>query len=543
MKIKTIFNDGGDINIETYLTKMGIGDVNKYLNPSPHVLDSCYVYKNIRECVNTIKYTILMKSRVCIVCDCDTDGICSSFIMYDYLKRCDKGIKVKLLIQDGKQRGIESDSIRQQIKDFQPDLVIIPDAGTNSAPYEDEIVDICPVVCIDHHLADDDVAKRFIIVNNTMNDLDCNTELSGTGVVFKVLQAVDKERDTKYSNRYIDLVGLSIVSDCMDIRTYENRWFVKYILDKDNISNPFIGEMFDTLLGDTYTQKDIAFKIVPLINSVIRCGSKEEIQKLYFALMGRDIEDTIKMCQKCHSMQIDIVNEWLDKCDVDIQEQSENNITIITNDGIPKTFSGLLAGKISGLTNKPCVVGKVIDGEIKGSYRGYVPLGELDKLDSVTYAKGHDFAFGIGIDVTRVKDFINAVNKMDVGAVRSVLCSYKADKVPKALFSMFADYDDVWGQELPSPQFYVHDIHVNSSDIRELGNGTTLKFSIDGYDVLFFNISKAKKEQFYLEESKDLTLNIVGKLGVNVWRGKRTNQIIVEDYEVKLHTNTFDDLM
>ena len=175
--------------------------------------------------------------------------------------------KVKPFIQNGKERGIQSDTMRKQIFEWQPDLIIIPDAGTNSAPWEDEFIDNgIDILVIDHHNADKDVCQHAIVINNTMNTLETNTKLSGTGVTVKVLQALDYEMGTKYSNQFIDLVGLSIIADGMDMRTYENRWFVKYILDdKEHVHNTFIYELFDQLLGDTYTQRDISFRIVPLV--------------------------------------------------------------------------------------------------------------------------------------------------------------------------------------------------------------------------------------------------------------------------------------
>ena len=137
-----------------------------------------------------------------------------------------------MIVQDGKIRGLDSAFIRNKILEYEPDCLILTDSGTNSAPYEQMLLDChIPLTVIDHHDATEDVCKHSIVVNNRLNNFECNTELSGCGVTFKVVQALDKEFGTKYSNRFIDLVGLSIISDSMDVRTYENRWFLKYILD------------------------------------------------------------------------------------------------------------------------------------------------------------------------------------------------------------------------------------------------------------------------------------------------------------------------
>ena len=261
MEIQSIFNDKEQVTLQGYLNKMGIDNMETYLHPPHTVLDDCYIYDNIQECVQTIKYHILNDDRIAIVIDSDMDGSCSAYMMYKYLK-LQHVSKVKPFIQEGKNRGIASPNLRTQILDWQPNLVIIPDAGTNSRLYEDEIIDNgIDLIIIDHHAQDEGVCKRAIIVNNTMNRVECNRKLSGTGVTFKVLQALDDSLNTHYSDRFIDLVGISIISDSMDVRTYENRWFVNYILeDVENITNKFLYDLFNKFL---LSDKKIMYSLQP----------------------------------------------------------------------------------------------------------------------------------------------------------------------------------------------------------------------------------------------------------------------------------------
>lgn len=586
MKVNNLFEPNEYISLETYLNKMGIDNMNKYIKPPLTVLDSYYIYDNIRECVQTIKYHILNNSRVAIIIDADMDGSCSSYMMYKYLKL--QGIsKVKPFVQDGKERGIESNKIRKQILEWKPDLLIIPDAGTNSADWEDEIIDNgIDILIIDHHdpvIDKDDptktkICKRAIIVNNTMNQLECNRNLSGTGVTFKVLQALDCEMSTKYSNNFIDLVGLSIISDSMDVRTYENRWFIKYILDdKEHIENQFIYELFDTLLSDTYTQRDISFRIVPLFNSVIRCGTIEEKQQLFMAFCGKNIDDTIKMCQHYHSEQIKKVDDFIRHHQEEIDVQKNSNITIIDAQDSIKSFNGLIAGRISGMTNKPCIVGKVVGNELCGSFRGYINVNIMSTLPHVTMAQGHETgAYGIKIDIgdsdtsksQNLADFRAAIDKMDISTIPTVIASYSANKLQMGLFDEFVGYDDLWGKELDKPLFYIYNIKVNSKDIKVMGKKyDTLKISYPNYDIIFFKVSEAQLKEFGItlqeEEredgeveviknviyaNKDLSIALIGSLNINKYTNRYnkttvTNQIVVEDFEVTEITNTFEDLI
>ncbi len=550
MNIKKLFTQGEQITLETYLNKKGIDNYRKYLKPPTSVLDDCYIYDNIHEAVNEIKYHILENHRFCLVIDGDCDGYTSAYVMYKYIKLQNPKCKVHMIVQDGKIRGLDSAFIRNKILEYEPDCLILTDSGTNSAPYEQMLYDChIPLVVIDHHDATEEICQHAIVVNNRLNNFECNIELSGCGVTFKVTQALDKEFGTKYSNRFIDLVGLSIVSDSMDVRTYENRWFIKYILDdKEHIENPFIYELFDRFLGDTYTQRDISFRIVPLINSVIRCGTTEDKQQLFLAFDGKKIDETIAMCQHYHQEQVQKRDKFIEHHQDEIDEQADSNITIIDAKDIPQNFSGLIAGKISGDTNKPCIVGKTIDGELGGSFRGYIPISIMQTLPHVVKAAGHNVgAYGIFLDTSKTQnldDFRAEINKMDISIDREVIASYSANKLQMGLFNEFVGHEDLWGKELDKPMFHVYNIRVNSSDIKILGKKQdTIKLSLDGYDIMFFKLTEEKKAMFHLEENVELNIDIVGSVNINEYYNKRTNQIIVDDFEIKVVENSFEDLM
>ena len=545
MQVQNLFESNEEITLESYLNKMGIDNIQKYLHPPTTVLDSCYIYDNIREGVQILKYHILNDDRIAIVQDADTDGSCSAYMMYKALKL--HGVsKVKPFIQNGKERGVESKSMRDRLFEWQPNLIIIPDAGTNSVQWEDEFIDNgIDLLIIDHHEADERVCQRAVVINNTMNQLECNRNLSGTGVTFKVIQALDYEMNTKYSNRFIDLVGLSIISDSMDVKTYENRWFLKYLLDdKEHIENPFLYELFQ----DGYTQRDVSFRIVPLFNSVVRCGTLEDKQKLFMAFLGKDIEEAIKICNRCHTQQVNTVNSFVEHHQDEIDAQADSKITIIDAQDVPQSFSGLIAGKIGGMTNKPCIVGKSVKGELGGSFRGYIPREIMATLPHVNKAAGHDVgAYGIFIDTSKsqnLDDLRAEIDKMDISTIPTVITSYSANKLQMGLFKEFVGHDDLWGKELDKPKFYVYNIRVNSKDINLMGkNQDTIKIKLDNYEIMFFKLSMEQIEKFKLGLNRELNINLIGTLNVNEWRGKKTNQIFVEDFEIEEVTNTFEDLM
>lgn len=550
MEVENLFYDGESITLDSYLKAYGIKNANRYLDPPTTVLDSCWLYDNIKECVQELQYAINTNSRICIVGDSDTDGICSAYLMYKTLKLHNKKLNIKIVLPNGKERGIEPSYVRDEIKEYKTDLVIIPDGGTNSKEFEDDL-NGARLLIIDHHEPNNNLCEHALIVNNVMNKNECNTELSGTGVTFKVCQALDLTIGTKYSNRFIDLVGFTIISDSMDIRTYENRWFVNYLLaNKENVHNKFIRALFDKYLDDEYTQRDIAFKIVPKINSVIRCGTKEDRQKLYLAMMGKDIEETIKLCEECHAKQIKTVTKFIEKHSKDIENFKNNNVVVIDSTDIQKTFSGLIAGKISSMTNKLAIVGRNVNGILKGSYRGQIPSNELTVIPQVLEVVGHLHACGISLDSNDIDGFVKEIDKLDINIKRQVTFSFSYNKVTNGIFSEFDGYDWLWGHELDKPTFYIKNIELNKDNVTIMKD-KHLKVTTDKFNVLLFNCESRFKEFGIIKDENgeykfddhDYTLNIIGSPSINVYKGKKTNQFIVDEFEVSRLTNTFDDLM
>ena len=226
-------------------------------------------------------------------------------------------------------------------------------------------------------------------------------------------------------------------------------------------------------------------------------------------------------------------------------KQFHSNITIIDAKDVPQNFSGLIAGKVMDITHKPCIIGKSINGEICGSFRGYIPIDTMRTLPSVTFAQGHDIgAYGIHLKSQNLPDFRAAIDKMDISIEREVIASYSANKLQMGLFNEFVGHEDLWGKELDKPTFHVYNIKVNSSDIKVLGkNQDTLKLSFDNYEIMFFKMSEEDKKLFFLDKDVDLNIEIVGQLSVNEWNRRKTNQIIVNDYEIEIATNSFEDLM
>ena len=555
MNVNELFKKDEEITLESYLKKCNIKDIKEFCSPSGKYLDNCFLYEDIRSAVAEVKYLLnYSNSTIVIVQDADLDGICSTVILYQYLSNLNPNWNIRILIHKGKERGLSDEDVMNDIILLHPDLVFVPDAGTNDKIQAEELckADIGLVV-IDHHNYDTPIEKG-ILINNQNPNYKVQRDGSGTLVTHKFLQAMDIEFNLNWSSFCIDLVALSLISDSMNMNNMENRTYYYYGLETiDCVQNEFLRQCMFKFIGDKeYTQRDIAFKIVPKFNSIVR--SKDQIlkQRLIYAFLGQDnIEEVLDLCAEAHKNQIETVNNIIEANVGKIKEITDNNLIILSCDDMPRSYSGLIAGKVMNMCdNKPTIVGKIIDGEFIGSLRSPIPLQEdLDKNELIEWCHGHAESAGICIKETNIDNIVEYYNGLNLSYSPQidVLQSYSINDIPNYLFNEFgANMDVIWGKGLEQPKFHIT-LEYNPIDFTIMGKSkTTLKLKQNGIDIMWFFTDKKKKEKLkigYINEGGDFIenpfvdtiykLEIIGTLGINVWNNRTTNQIIVEDFEVK----------
>ena len=552
MKIRQLYKKNEAINLESYLTKCGVKDVEEFLNPTGKYLDNYYDYYNMLDAVEMFSRHI--GDDTYILCDDDVDGITSTVILARYMKKINPNWNIRILVHEGKERGLQDEIIFDGIKNtkekynFDAKFLIIPDGGTNDKE-EANALDI-DILVLDHHMITTPITNGILINNQDERNKNVSTNGSGCLVVHKFLQALDNKYDADYSAEYIDLVALSLVSDVMNMSDEQNRTYYHYGLETyDCINNKFLKALFENFIGDkVYTQRDIAFKIVPKLNAV--CRSKDINIKYIIinAFLGNDINNALDICAKAHTNQINIVNNIIENHVNEIESVSADNLVVFSCDDMPRSYSGLIAGKIMDLSGgKPTLVGKIIDGEFIGSLRSPIPLqGELDNNDLVEWARGHEQSCGILIKEQNLKPLVDYYNSLEISyePYTDVLKSYAIEDVPYNLFDLFeANTDVLWGNGIPKPIFELHNIIFKPNDLQILGkNHRTVKLISGDISFLFFNITNKDRERLGIDneakKNTKLNLSIIGTPSINIYvspYGKTyvNKQIIVDSFNVK----------
>ena len=444
MKYKLVNNKISENYAQNLLKERGIEDYETFMNPTINEVQDPNMLTNINVGTELLFKHIKNKSEIIIIIDCDVDGYTSATILWNYLKEIDPNINLSYEIHSGKQHGLEDIMKRIEDRDNPPDLIILPDAGSNDS--EDHATlskNGINVLVLDHHEFTNTTfnnTNHACIINNQSSPEYVNKALTGAGIVWQFCRYFDTKYNYNFANKYIDLAAFGIISDMADVLSLENRYIIKNGLE--NINNYFFKVMIDKQsfsLGDKLSPMGVAFYITPLINAIIRTGTLEEKEKLFLAFIdGHQIVPSTKRGEKGLTEELAIQIARLgtnarnaqNKIKKEIIERLKDKILkfdLLSNkilfikleeeDSFPSVLNGIVAMQLAAEYKKPTIVARINEeGYIKGSGRG---LNESELKDFkqflqgsslFEYCEGHPNAFGCSIKETNLDSLFNYSN-------------------------------------------------------------------------------------------------------------------------------------
>lgn len=535
-----------------YFRACGIEDVEEFeCCTGKYIQSANLVYRDIdtkvKWFIERIGNIAILGKDIVIVCDSDNDGLCSSALTYYMLTAY--GVqkdKIKFLYHSDKTHGLTNE-IMEQIREIEPKMVVIPDAGSNNIEQVQKLLDkdIC-VFILDHHKVDNLKVKglneliknlNFCIVNNQLEET-ANKHLCGTGVVFKFWQALCQSMSTTDYANCLDLVAMANIADVMDMRDLENVAFNKWGLWY-GVQNPFLKALCEHYCKKTngITPENISWDVAPKLNAVCRSDNQEAKDLVLRAFCGliEDYNEVIKVIEQCYRKQKNDVKKAFESILNSCDEPLDNEKVIIRFcENTP--YTGLIANKLMSHYNKPILlVHKNENGLCMGSGRSPIPIRkQIADCKDIIFAQGHENAFGICWDVHKTTSLMGYLSHLDLdyNAEYSVATILSPSHIPTWLFYETEKYQRCWGEEVQAPRFYIQRVRINSKDIRELGNGTTLKFKYKDIDYLKFFAAKQDKELLSIGTNKPLIIDIIGSLGVNRYNGREYPQVKIDKFEI-----------
>lgn len=575
MNYRLIKNSLNDIDNpkQTILLNRGIENWKQYLNLNEDCIHDFNLLKNIDKAVSCFVKHIENKSRIHIIVDSDVDGYTSASMVYRYIKQLGENINVTYSLHTKKQHGISEDI--EIPKDCE--LLIIPDAGSNDIEQCKELVEKgIDVIILDHHICDKE-NDFAIVVNNQMCDYP-NKNFCGAGIVYKFLKAIDDELWEDYADKMLDIVALGNISDVMDMRECETRYYVDLGLSKirSKLFKALIKKQSYSMNG-VVNITSVQFYVTPILNSMIRVGSAEDKDLLFRAFIETDEvfkykkrgeteesdEDiytrAARLCYNAKNRQGKEVQKGVDAIDELIQEKEiykDKVMFINVSDILGETLTGLVAIKIAEKYNRPCLLLRRQrvreDGSLYygGSCRNFdnSPIESLkDFLDSTgtfEFVQGHDNAAGISIPRENVTKSIELCNEkladVDFQKCFNVDFDINASDLSVGFIKDIDEMKDIFGQGIKEPLVHIKNIPIWSENFFVMGkNSNSWKVINDeGYAFVKFNVDVDKDEvlQIYnsnLDREEEYSLgsiDVVGTVSINNYNNILTPQIIIKDY-------------
>lgn len=558
--------------IEQVLLNRGIKsqDIIHYLNTTDDdILDPATI-SNIENGAKMLIRHISQEDKIFVQIDSDADGYTSSSLLINYLNSLFPGYaqnNISYRVHEGKQHGLILETIPEDVK-----LVIAPDSSSNDYEVHETLsargID---VLVIDHHEAEK-VSEYACIINNQLCDYPTKS-LSGVGMVYKFCSYIDSLLGIHNADKFLDLVALGLIADVMLMKDFETKHLIN--LGLKQITNPFFRGMTiknEYSLGGNITPFGVAFYIAPYINAVTRCGSQEEKLMLFESMLDfrayeqipstkrgfkgtfeTRVEQACRNCTNIKNRQNKARDASLKIIEQIIEEEDllKNQILIVrlpADYAIDKNLTGLVATKIANQFQKPTMIlnethqddelvwagsGRIFSQSNFTTFKDF-----LEESGYFEFAQGHQGAFGCAIRGCNIQAFTEYANRelanFDFTPKYYIDLEYDANYLIPADVLNIANFDNLWGQGIEEPFILVKNLKISKENLSLLKE-TTLKITIpaDGQDIslIKFGSSKSEFESLYSDLGY-VTIDVIGHFQKNVWNGKVSPQINIEDFEI-----------
>ena len=564
MKIRQIGKYDGDI-IKTIIENRDIDDVELFLNPNDKDDLDAFSLNNMKLGAEILLAHVNVDSNISILVDPDADGFTSASIIYQYIKKINSEAKIEYFLHDSKAHGL-TEKILSQVAKSETEILVIPDAASNDEEGINRLYAMgIEVLIIDHHEVDN-IPELGIIINNQFeSNEETNKNLVGAGMVYKFCQALDSILGENYADDFYDLVAIGQVGDSSDISENEVRNLVFKGLE--NIQNEFVKVVLKDHFGslDDIAPRNLSFSIIPLINSVVRVGTMEEKDYLFRALNNIDADKTYRVtkrkknkttgkfdsfeidqtlyeytydiCKRVKNRQASLVKKTMAKLDKDIDNSGGIAIGLLESSE-HGSITGLVANKIASKYQKPALLLHYIENDGRGKYVGS-GRGNTKVLESlkdwcnetglVEFAQGHANAHGISIFEENFEAFKEETRKLEkqefVYEVDLHLHGrHDIDEVLKV-----EEYKHLFGGKVHDPLFAFTGISVKKEYVRQ--RGSMLTIFDRGLEFVMFGAPEGLYESLTNNFDEYLTLDLVGRPGVNTWGNRIKPQIVLADLE------------
>lgn len=534
---------------------VGEEEIERYLHGTVRDLYSPHLMKGMDRAVALLKERIDRGERIRIVGDYDIDGICSTYLFYQGLKRCGGIVDYQIpeRIRDG--YGINEAIIYKAAEDGIGTIVTC-DNGIAAAEQIRLAKELnMTVIITDHHEipVEEEGGQELLppadaIVNPKQQG--CRYPFDGIcgGVVaYKVVQALYEACGIAQAEweAMLEFAAIATVGDVMRLQD-ENRIIVRWGLKQMPRTKSVGLRMLVEACGleiDKLTAYHIGFVIGPCLNASGRLQTAKLALELLLCQdeeLARELAVRLKLLnEERKEMTAAGVEEALAL----VQERyAGDQVLVIYLPQCHESLAGIIAGRVRETWHKPTFILTRGEDCVKGSGRSIEAYHMYRALcgvqDLLLKFGGHPMAAGFSLKEEDVDRFRRRLNEQ--AQLRP------EDFIPKIWIDVAMPFEYIteelieelkllepFGQGNEKPRFAQKDLRIRSA--RVMGkNQSVVKLSLltkqgNPMDGLLFT----EGARFIEERGTRQGIDVVYDPEVNEYNGNRTLQIIIKDY--KLH--------
>jgi single-stranded-DNA-specific exonuclease len=531
-------------------------DARGFLNTSLNNLRPPFSLKDMDRAVNRICSAIIENEKILIFGDYDVDGVTAVVVLLNFLRYVGADVSYYIPHRIAEGYSIQPMHISQYARPNQIDLIITADCGSGSHQAVEAATRFgIDMIITDHHNISGDIPSALAVINPRRHDCNAGLQnLAGVGVAFFLLICLrTRLRELGYWDvrpepnlkEYCDLVALGTVADMVPL-IEENRILSKTGLDLIKAGHrPGLTALLEAsaIRNQSLSAEDIAFRLAPRLNAAGRMDRAARAVDLLMAEDAATAEKAAHTLNLLNRKRQDIEKGIL----ADLQRFIDNNPSllrrrslVIYRPGWHAGVLGIVASRMMRTYHRPVVLISLQDGMGKGSARSVEGLNLYDTLAAcgpllVSFG-GHAMAAGLLIREENIADFQNAF-ETEIQRSTSPETLVPTLQIDSQLdFAAISDdlIDELellmpFGAGNPEPLFLARNMKVVNSEIVAKSHRRMILSQASGYTAaaipaIHFNANEEDARKFHFDQ-------IVFKLHWNRWNGKKTAQIVVEDFQ------------
>jgi single-stranded-DNA-specific exonuclease len=527
--------------------------IDAFFHPDAALLRDPAQLPDIEKAVERLAQAIEKKERILIFGDYDADGVTSTALLVRSLKLL--GAEVDWRLPERLEGYGLSPAVINDAKAAGFDLVMSADCGITAVEPARIAREVgIDLIITDHHEPSDELPECIAVVDPKRADSAYGFEgLSGCGVAYKVMQQLIKALKPRlldsFSERYLDLVALSTIADCVPLCD-ENRYLASQGLKKlYETPKKGLRALIESMQPKDPTKRydkgffigrDVSWGLAPRLNAAGRLASPKLALEL---LLCDDAQECARRAQHLNEInaQRKTDQETALKGALQIVErQSDLNsdlLLVAAHESWHRGIVGLIAGKLVEKYHRPAFAFNIHDGHAHGSGRSIQGFDLHALIEAtrghLTTGGGHAAACGLSlpeknIDGFRVAALEWAATKISYEDLRPTLapdCEVRGSHLTPQLTRELVMMEPC-GTDNEEPKFLLSGAQLESA--RSFSNGAHLELTVrdDGRRLRAIWWRQGEKVADF-RSGDSVEMIFVPK--PDTYNGKNDVQLIIED--------------